>query len=83
MSLAQTLMSKSIGRFDFCISAVVIVVVDDKEKEEIVDNVVKVDENFLNPGRLTLGWEGVVELAMDVVDIMEKVVDNAAKIKMF
>ena len=46
MSLAQTLMSKSIGRSDFCISAVVIVVVDDKEKEEIVDNVVKVDETF-------------------------------------
>ena len=55
MSLAQTLMSKSIGRSDFCISAVVIVVVDDKEKEEIVDNVVKVNENFLNPGRLTWG----------------------------
>ena len=83
MSLAQNLMSQSISRSDFCVSAVVIVVVDDKEKEEIVDNVVKVDENFLNPGRLTLGWEGVVELAMDVVDIMEKVVDNAAKIKMF
>ena len=42
MSLAQTLMSKSIGRSDFCISAVVDVV-DDKEKEEIVDNVVKVE----------------------------------------
>ena len=62
-----------LGRSYFCISVV----------EEIVDNIVKVDENFLNPGRLTLGWEGVVELAMDVVDIMEKVVDNAAKIKMF
>ena len=73
-----------LGRSYFCISVVVTVVVDDKEKEEeIVDNFVKVDENFLNPGRLTLGWEGVVELAMDVVDIMEKVVDNAAKIKMF
>ena len=45
--------SISIGRSDFCISAVVTVVVDDKE--EIVDNVVKVDENFLNPGRLTWG----------------------------
>ena len=70
-----------LGRSYFCISVVVTVVVDDKEKEEeIVDNVVKVDEN---PGRLRLGSEGVVELAMDVVDIMEKVVDNAAKIKMF
>ena len=55
MSLAQTLMSKSIGQSYFCISVVVTVVVDDKEKKEIVDNVVKVDENFLNPGRLTLG----------------------------
>ena len=45
-----------LGRSYFCISVVVTVVVDDKEKEEeIVDNFVKVDENFLNPGRLTLG----------------------------
>ena len=44
MSLAQTLMNKSIGRSYFCISAVVTLVVDGKEKkEEIVDNVVKVD----------------------------------------
>ena len=42
MSLAQTLMSKSIGRSYFCISAVVTVLVDDKEeKEEIVDNASK------------------------------------------
>ena len=57
MSLAKTLVSKSIGRSYFCISAMVTVVVDDK-KEEVVDNVVKEDENFLNPGRLTLGVRG-------------------------
>ena len=45
-----------LGRSYICISVVVTVVVDDKEKEEeIVDNVVKVGVNFLNPGRLTLG----------------------------
>ena len=30
-----------------------------------------------------LGCEGVAKLAMDVVDIKEKSVDNATKIKMF
>ena len=58
MSLAQNLMSQSISRSDFCVSAVVIVVVDDKEKEEIVDNVVKVDKKILNTGRLTWGLRG-------------------------
>ena len=35
------------------------------------------------PLQNTLGVRGVAKLAIDVEDIMEKVVDNATKIKMF
>ena len=52
-------MSKSIGQSYFCISVVVTVVVDDKEKNEIVDNVVTVDENFWTLAEYTRGERGL------------------------